>query len=132
VEENEIKRKEAKNYLNLAYEYLEGAKESLKANRVRIAIDTGYNAAELVAKALLLLEIDMIPSTHGGIIGEFGKLYIKTEMIDRNIGRNLNKALDLRNKARYIYNAEISFAEAEEIIKLAEDMLNIADNILEI
>ena len=131
MQENELKRQEAKNYLILASEYLEGATESLKSKRIRIAIDTGYNAAELTAKALLLLELDEIPSSHGGVVGEFGKLYIKTERIEREIGRRLNKALDLRNKARYVYNAEISALQAEEVIKLAEKMIQIAPDYME-
>lgn len=131
MEENELKRHEAENYLTLACEYLEGAKENLKSKRFRIAIDTGYNAAELAAKALLLLEVDEIPSSHGGVVGEFGKLYVKTGRIEREIGRGLNKALDLRNKARYVYNTEISTIEAEEIIKLSSKMIQIATDYLE-
>ncbi|MBU1599244.1 HEPN domain-containing protein, partial [bacterium] len=83
------------------------------------------------AKALLLLELDEIPSSHGGVVGEFGKLYIRTERIEREIGRRLNKALDLRNKARYVYNAEISALQAEEVLKLAEKMIQIAPDYME-
>ena len=64
-------------------------------------------------------------------MGEFGKLYIKTEKIEREIGRRLNNALDLRNKARYVYNAEISALQAEEVIKLAEKMIQIAPDYTE-
>lgn len=88
-------------------------------------LDTGYNAAELCAKALLLLELDEIPSARGGVVGEFGRLYIKTEKFPKEIDRMLNKSLDLRNKARYVYNVEITNNDAREVILLTEKIIQI-------
>lgn len=131
MDEKKLKLEEAKNYLLLADDYLQGARESLKSNRPRIAIDTGYNAAELCAKALLLLELDEIPSSHGGVVGEFSKFYIKTEKLPKEIGRGMNKALDLTNKARYVYNAEITHHDAQEVLLLAGRILEAGRDKLE-
>jgi uncharacterized protein (UPF0332 family) len=60
--------------------------------------------------------MDEIPSTHGGVVTEFGKFYIKAEKVPREIGHNLNKALDMMNKARYVWNAEITEQEARDVI----------------
>lgn len=38
----------------LAEEYLESAEDVLSRNRVRLAVDAAYNAAELAAKGLIL------------------------------------------------------------------------------
>ncbi|MCM8784612.1 MAG: HEPN domain-containing protein [Candidatus Omnitrophica bacterium] len=131
MNEEELKREEAKNYLILAKEYLEGAKENLKSKRFRITIDAAYNAAELCAKAFLLQVLAETPSSHGGIIGEFSKFFVKTKKVPEEIGRNLNKSLDLRNKARYVYNAEITLNDAQKLIKLAEEMLKLTKDLWE-
>lgn len=130
MDEDRLKIQEAKNYLSLAEEYLEGAKENISAKRDRIAIDTGYNAAELAVKALLLLEMNDIPSSHGGVVGEFGRLYVKKEKVAREFGRGLNKALALRNKARYVYDVQLSVAEATEVIEVATKIIRLADEVI--
>lgn len=122
MDEERLKMEEIKNYLQLAEEYLDGAKEALKARRFRIAIDAAYNAAELCAKGLILLKSDELPGSHGGIVGEFGKLYVKTGKVSKEAGRRLNKSLEVRNKARYEFSADISEEKAQEIIKLAEEI----------
>jgi uncharacterized protein (UPF0332 family) len=66
-----------------------------------------------------------------GTLGEFSRLYIKTERIGKEIGRRLNKALNLRNRARYVYNNELSLIEAEEVIKLGEEITQIASDYIE-
>ncbi|MEW6095437.1 MAG: hypothetical protein AB1567_02765 [bacterium] len=43
-----------RDYLNLAQEYLNYAKDALKENKLRLAIDSGYNVCELLSKALII------------------------------------------------------------------------------
>lgn len=87
--------------------------------------------ADLLSKSLLLLVTDEIPSTHGGIIGEFSKLYVKTEKVSRQLGRRLSRALELRNKARYEFNADISREKVKELIDLARVMKDLLAGKLE-
>lgn len=122
MKKEELKRSEARNYLSLSEEYLEGAQMALKAKSFRIAVDAAYNAAELCAKGLLLFELEEVPGSHGGIIGEFGRLYVKRDKAPKELGRRLNRGLETRNKARYDFNAEINREKAKELIKLAEEM----------
>ena len=112
---------------NLADEYYESAKEVLSRKRIRLAIDAAYNAAELSAKGLILLKQDDIPGSHGGIVSVFGKLYIATNEIDKEIGQNLNRALKLKNEARYKPNALLTEENAREILNLTKELLNIVD-----
>lgn len=125
--ERELKIKEISNLLKLAEEYLEGAEDALDSSHLRIAIDAAYNVAELCAKGSLLFEMEELPSSHGGVIGEFGRLYVKTENVPKELGRRLNRGLEVRNKARYDFNADISKERAVELIELAKRMVSLLD-----
>lgn len=131
MDERELRRQEVRNLLNLAEEYLAGSKEILEAKRFRIVCDVAYNAVELCAKGLLLLEMEELPKTHGGIIGEFGRWYVKTGKVAKEIGRRLNRGLELRNKARYDFNIRVLREEAEGMIGLAEEMVKFLEKKLE-
>ncbi|GFP22650.1 hypothetical protein HKBW3S44_00588 [Candidatus Hakubella thermalkaliphila] len=125
MKEEESKKKEALNYQLLAQEYLEGAELNLENELYRLAVDAAYNAAELCAKGLLLLKLSDIPTSHGGIIGMFGELFVKTEVVPNQIGRGLNRNLQLRNKARYDFHALITKEDAEKAIDLAKKLVAI-------
>ena len=117
---NEAKKREAIDLLLLAEEFLEIAKALLKMNMYRGVLDEAYNASELSIKALLMWNGHSIPGSHGGLIGEFGRLYVLTGKADREMGRALSLALEKRNKARYDPRAEITEEDALKAIKTAE------------
>ena len=123
MEKSKIKMEMAKSLHRLAEEYLESAEEILEKGRLRIAIDSAYNSAELCAKAFILLKEDDLPGSHGGIVSLFGNLYIKKGEIEKEIGRKLNIALELRNKARYKPNEIFSKEDALFVINLAKTLL---------
>jgi len=123
MDAGEMKRAMAEDLARLAEEYLESAREVLERGRLRLAIDAGYNAAELVAKALILLKQDNVPGSHGGIVSSFGALYVKTGEADPELGRRLNRALQLRNEARYRPTAHLTKEDAGEVVRLADALL---------
>ncbi|MBI5183161.1 MAG: HEPN domain-containing protein [Nitrospinae bacterium] len=125
MEKEEIKKMMLKDLVRLSEEYLESAKEVLNMNRIRLAIDAGYNAAELAAKALIFLKENDLPGSHGGVVSLFGQLYIKTKEVTPEIGRNLNLSLKLRNEARYKPNALLRKEDAKNTLKLAESLIKI-------
>jgi uncharacterized protein (UPF0332 family) len=125
MEKEEIKRQLVKDIISLSEEYLESAKEVLDRNRIRLAIDAAYNAAELAAKALILLKQDDIPGSHGAVVSLFVQLYVKTNEVAPEKGRKLNVALKLRNEARYKPNALLTVENAQEVIGLAEGLIKI-------
>ena len=43
------------------------------------------------------------------------------------MGRNLNNCLTLRNKSRYDHNSIIGKKEADDVLKIANEMINILD-----
>ncbi|MBC7227612.1 MAG: HEPN domain-containing protein [Thermoflexales bacterium] len=123
MDAEKIKRVMAADLARLAEEYLESAREVLERGRLRLAIDAAYNAAELAAKALILMKQDDVPGSHGGIVSLFGALYVKTGEVDAELGRRLNRALHLRNEARYRPGARLTEEDAGEVIRLADALL---------
>ncbi len=130
VAEAELKRREASGLWNLAKIYLDGARRALDAGDLRIAVDAAYNAAELCVKGLLLLKVDDIPGSRGGLVGKFGELYIQTGELPRDLGRRLNRGLEVRANARYNYAAHISEEIAQDVAKLAQELLEYLDRLL--
>lgn len=129
MEKDQLKRSAAENLLSLSEEYLESAREVLVNNRIRLAVDAAYNAAELAAKALILLKQDDVPGSHGGVVALFGQLYVKENVIERELGRNLNMSLRLRNEARYKPGAVLSREDAESVLKTAERLMELASSL---
>jgi uncharacterized protein (UPF0332 family)/predicted nucleotidyltransferase len=125
VEEEERLRQEAKDYLSLAEQYLESAKRNLSEGDPRIAIDVAYNSSELCAKALIFLKSPEIPGSHGGVVNRFGELYVQSNEASKELGRSLNRHLELRNRARYDPHAEITIEGAKGVIHLAEQMFEL-------
>jgi uncharacterized protein (UPF0332 family)/predicted nucleotidyltransferase len=131
MDEAQIRREESRGYRDLALEYLDGAVDSLKGGHPRLAVDAAYNAAELCAKGLLLLKMDQLRASHGGVVIKFGEKYIKPGLVERDIGRAMNKALALRNKSRYDRHAMIGTKEVNEVIQLTNNMIRLLDSALE-
>lgn len=123
VADSELKQREIRALGRLAEVYLAGAERSFNAGDLRIAIDAAYNAAELCVKGLLLLRLDDIPGSHGGLVGKFGELYVQTGELPRELGRRLNKGLEARAAARYDYAAQITEEMARDVLQLARELL---------
>ena len=109
--------------MELAEEYLDGARDTMQIGHYRLAVDAAYNAAELCAKGFLVLELQDMPSSHGGVIVKFSEIYIKADKLPKKLGRRLNQALAMRNKARYDRHAAVGKTEAEFVMELAGEMI---------
>ena len=122
--EEDLKVAAANHYLSLAQEYYDSAKDAIERGHHRLGLDGAYNSAELAVKGLLVFKIADLPSSHGGIAQNFGELYVKSGAIGREVGRKLNRCLDLRNAARYKFAANINREDSELVLKLAEDLIS--------
>ncbi len=118
----ELKEKEIEGYIALSELYESDAQECFERNRIRATIDLGYNSLELKVKALLLKSIDDLLGSHGGLVSKLGELYILTSKIPKEFGKNLNKALSLRNKPRYDPLASIPKENGEFILSLIREI----------
>lgn len=123
--EEEIRREGAWRLRDLAVQYLEAAEDTLGRGHLRLALDGAYNAAELAVKGLLLLiGVEELPGSHGGLLQLFGERWVKPGLVEREVGRELNRALEWRNWARYRYEARLSDEEARAVINLARNLID--------
>jgi len=114
-----------KEYLRLAEEYLSYAIDARNEGRTRLAIDAGYNAIELLVKALIIKKGVSLASSHSGVVQQFGELYVKTGEIERDLGKTIHKSLALRGQARYVPSAQLKNEDAELVIDTARKMIEI-------
>jgi len=122
--DEDLKLAAANHYLSLAQEYYDSAKDAIERGHHRLGLDGAYNSAELAVKGLLVLKIDDIPGSHGGIAQNFGELYVKSGAIGREVGRKLNRCLNLRNAARYKFTAIVTREDSELVLGLARDLIS--------
>lgn len=113
-------------YLELSEEYLNYARDALAQGKLRLAIDSGYNSCELLVKALIISAGASLSSSHGGIVTQFGKLFVLTGELPQELGRSLNLSLELRAKARYKPKTDLSPTDAEVVVSLAGELLKAA------
>ncbi len=123
MDESQLRRNQAQVYERLADEFIRSAEHALQGQYWRAAVDDAYNAAELAAKGLLLLRIQEMPTSHGGVAQMFGKVYVASGDAPRELGRKLSMNLDLRHKARYDGQAKVDENDAKESIVFAKQML---------
>ena len=114
-----------KAYLRLAEEYLSYAIDAYSEGRIRLAIDTGYNAIELLVKALIIKKGVSLASSHSGVVQQFGELYVKTGELERDLGKTIHKSLVLRGQARYVPSAQLKKEDAELVIDTGRKMIGI-------
>jgi len=61
------------------------------------------------------------------VVSSFGQLYVKTGEVEKQIGRDLNLALKLRNEARYKPGALLRRENAVELLSLARRLLEFVE-----
>ena len=72
------------------------------------------------------------PRNHYGVKIKFGELFVKTGRVDPKFGRDLSRALDLREDADYAIDsrAEVPKEVAEEQFRKASEFLEMAERFL--
>lgn len=116
--------------LSKAKENLTAAYTLISAGDYKIASTRTYYAVFHAMRAVLALDgVDM--KHHSGVISEFRKRYLKTEIIDRKMSATISELFDLRTDCDYddffvISKEETKSAatKADEFVKVIEDYLN--------
>ena len=106
-----------------AVECLSAAKSLLRSENYKSAANRSYYAIFHAMRAVLAFdEIDM--KHHSGIISEFRRLYIKTEIFEVKLSEIISLLFDVRTESDYDDFFVISKAEAAEQIENAAYFLN--------
>jgi len=69
--------------------------------------------------ALLIYE-PYSSSKHSGVLSYFNKNFIRNEVFDKEMGRTLNKAFELRQREDYREYSHLTALEAADFIEKAE------------
>ena len=130
MEESELRRKDAQAWWALAVDYLRQAQRAGRDKSFRLAVDGACNAAELAVKGLLILRLERLPTSHSGLVQIFSREYIVTGAVDRMIGRRLSTSFELRSRARYNREAEITSEHVTQVAALAQELIDLLEKTL--
>jgi hypothetical protein len=119
------KRKELARYrLKQAEESLDEARYLLSGGKSpRSVMNRVYYAMFYSVLALLIYE-PYSSSKHSGVLGYFNKNFIRNEVFDKEMGRTLNKAFDLRQREDYREYSHLTALEATAFIDKAESFVS--------
>ncbi|OGL50673.1 MAG: hypothetical protein A3C43_04255 [Candidatus Schekmanbacteria bacterium RIFCSPHIGHO2_02_FULL_38_11] len=115
---------------------LENAKEKLNSAEVLLreklfkdSLSRSYYAMFSAARALLATK-ELDSSKHSGVISLFNQQFLKTNIMDRKIGKKLSEAKDFREAGDYEDFFVVSKVDAERQIKNAKEFIKEAEEIL--
>lgn len=105
-----------------AKEKLAAAKTLYENGYYKDSISRSYYAMFSSARALLATK-GLDSSKHAGIISLFNQHFVKTEMVDKTLGKKLALSKDMREDGDYKDFILVSKEEAEMQIKEAEKVI---------
>lgn len=94
------------------------------------AAHNAYYAMIHIAQAFL--EEHVAPkASHGQIIGEFGRIYVKPGVVQKSYGKNLNDGQSTRNIGDYNEASNVTLQAAQEIVLQAEAFVALCETSLD-
>lgn len=114
-----------KQNLEKAKDRLDAAQLLLDNEKFEDSVNRAYYSMYHSAMALLRTK-NVLPKTHKGLIGEFGKKFVKTENVDKKFSKMLSHAESLRESADYGIESEIKLEDAAKTVKNAKEFLKMA------
>jgi uncharacterized protein (UPF0332 family) len=104
---------------------LDAAQKLLDLEYVDFAASRAYYGCFYVAEALLLDE-GLSFSRNGSVIGEYGRLFVRTERLDRRFHRLLNRTFAARQTADYDTDFDLDRFEVHGFIEEGRSFLSAA------
>jgi uncharacterized protein (UPF0332 family) len=108
---------------------IKAAKDMLEKEYYDIAASRAYYAVFYASSALLLME-NIDTNKHSGVIASIHRIFVKEGRLDKEQGKNLNWLFELRGVGDYGVSEHVSSGEAHKAIKVAEEFLASALEIL--
>ena len=116
--------------LDIAKERLSYADEILKIGDYKTVANRSYYAVFSAMRAVLALD-GFDSKKHSGIIAEFRRLYLKTEILPKELSETIDSLVEVRQGSDYddfyiatVEEVEEQIAVAEEFIQMVEDYCN--------
>jgi len=105
----------ARAHLEKALERLKVAERLFRDGCYEDAVSRAYYAMYHAARAALST-VGVFPKTHEGVVSEFGRKFVVTEIFPRELGKNLADAKAARETYEYSVTATAGKSEAEAIL----------------
>ena len=109
-----------------AFEFLDDAKSNFGDSRLNTAINRSYYASLSAVRALLVLE-GINPESHSGAVTTLSLHFVRTKLLPIVVVRNLKTLLSRRTDVDYGDFETIDRQDAEDSLKLAEEILEKGD-----
>ena len=112
-------KKEIKDLIEKAGKFLITAQQALNTGDYDSCASRCYYAMFFVAEAALLTK-NLTASSHKGVISLFGEHFVKTKILERNLGKALNDAYDKRLVGDYGVGFIVTEQQAQDLLKTAK------------
>ena len=115
-------KNETNKLLSKAADCLEDAHFGLRHERLNVAVNRAYYAMFDAVQAILQ-ENDIFTKTHQGANIKFNEFFVKTGLIEKEIGKYLNQVFDMRQSGDYDMDCELGLDDAAFAVDCAEKFL---------
>jgi len=122
--------KEIRDLNDKAEKFLITARQALCIEDYDSCASRCYYAMFFMAEAVLLTK-NLTASSHKGVISLFGEHFVKTKILERDLGKALNDAYDKRLVGDYGVGFTVTVEEAENLLETAQDFVRKLKNYLE-
>jgi uncharacterized protein (UPF0332 family) len=116
-------KEEIRDLIEKAGKYLITAQQALNSGDFDSCASRSYYAMFFVAEAVLLTK-NLTALSHKGVITLFGKHFVKTNILERNLGQAINDAYDKRLVGDYGIGFIVTKEQAQDLLKTANDFVN--------
>ncbi len=114
--------KEIRDFIAKAEKFIRTAENALNTGDYDSCVSRCYYAMFFVAEAALLTK-NLSVSSHKGVISLFGEHFVKTNILERNLGKALNDAYDKRLVGDYGVGFTVTEQQAKDLLKTAQDFV---------
>jgi uncharacterized protein (UPF0332 family) len=122
--------KEIRDLIEKAEKFLSTAEQALSIEDYDSCVSRCYYAMFFMAEAVLLTK-SLTASSHKGVISLFGEHFVKTKILERDLGKALNDAYDKRLVGDYGVGFTVNERQAEDLLETAQNFVQKLKSYLE-
>ena len=116
-------------FFQKAFQALNSAKKTLEDDQEN-AVNRSHQSMFFAASGILALKGVKDIKTHQEVMDKFEELFVKTGLLEEELGRELERVENLGHKADYDPNITFSHQEAQEQIEKAEHFLSAVEQVI--